>query len=376
MTPCATSSTSPTWSGTPRWCGSGRSPPASRPPCWRRSSTSIRAEASRTASRCAWSRPAEASGELRPGGTIVEPTSGNTGVGLAIVAQRKGYGACSSARTRSGEDKRNVLKAYGAEVVVCPTAVDPDHPDSYYRTSDRLVEEIDGAWKPNQYANPENPQSHYLGTGPELWEQTDGRITHFVAGHRHRRHDQRHRPLPQGGLRRPGAGDRCRPEGSVYSGGTGGPTSSRGRGGLLADHLRQGHLRPDRRGLRRRLVRHDPAAGARGGAAGRRSCGMATVAALQVAAELRRRGPRRRRGRAAARRRPGLPRQGVQRRVDGRLRLPAARPGHDGRRRAAPQGRLDPALVHAHPNETVADAVHYLREFAVSQMPWCAPSRR
>jgi cystathionine beta-synthase len=125
---------------------------------------------------------AEASGELKPGGTIVEPTSGNTGVGLAIVAQRKGYRCVFVCPDKVGEDKRNVLKAYGADVVVCPTAVDPDHPDSYYRTSDRLVEEIDGAWKPNQYANPENPRSHYLGTGPELWEQTDGRITHFVAG--------------------------------------------------------------------------------------------------------------------------------------------------------------------------------------------------
>src|SRR3954464_13413329 len=99
---------------------------------------------------------AEASGELRPGGTIVEPTSGNTGVGLAIVAQRKGYRCVFVCPDKVGEDKRNVLKAYGAQVVVCPTAVHPDHPNSYYRTSDRLVGEIDGAWKPNQYANPEN----------------------------------------------------------------------------------------------------------------------------------------------------------------------------------------------------------------------------
>jgi len=92
---------------------------------------------------------AERAGELRPGGTIVEPTSGNTGVGLAIVAQRKGYRCVFVCPDKVGEDKRNVLKAYGAEVVVCPTAVDPDHPDSYYRTSDRLTGEIDGAWKPN-----------------------------------------------------------------------------------------------------------------------------------------------------------------------------------------------------------------------------------
>src|SRR5881409_694962 len=125
---------------------------------------------------------AEASGELQPGGTIVEPTSGNTGVGLALVAQQRGYRCVFVCPDKVSEDKRNVLRAYGAEVVVCPTAVDPDHPDSYYKVSDRLVGEIDGAWKPNQYANEHNPESHYLGTGPELWEQTDGRITHFVAG--------------------------------------------------------------------------------------------------------------------------------------------------------------------------------------------------
>ena len=171
---------------------------------------------------------AEASGELKPGGTIVEPTSGNTGVGLAIVAQRKGYRCVFVCPDKVGEDKRNVLKAYGAEVVVCPTAVDPDHPDSYYRTSDRLVEEIDGAWKPNQYANPENPQSHYLGTGPELWEQTDGRITHFVAGIGTGGTITRHRPLPQGGLRRAGAGDRRGPGGvGVLRAAPAGPTWSR-----------------------------------------------------------------------------------------------------------------------------------------------------
>ncbi len=125
---------------------------------------------------------AERSGALRPGGTIVEPTSGNTGVGLAIVAQRKGYECVFVCPDKVSEDKRNVLKAYGAEVVVCPTAVPPEHPGSYYNVSDRLVTEIDGAWKPDQYANPENPASHYHGTGPELWKQTAGRITHFVAG--------------------------------------------------------------------------------------------------------------------------------------------------------------------------------------------------
>src|SRR5512139_2748254 len=125
---------------------------------------------------------AEASGELKPGGTIVEPTSGNTGVGLALVAQRKGYKCVFVCPDKVSQDKRDVLKAYGAEVVVTPTSVAPDHPDSYYSVSDRLVEEIEGAWKPNQYFNPEGPNSHYLSTGPEIWEDTDHKVTHFVAG--------------------------------------------------------------------------------------------------------------------------------------------------------------------------------------------------
>lgn len=103
---------------------------------------------------------AERSGELQPGGTIVEPTSGNTGVGLAIVAQQRGYKCVFVVPDKVSTDKINVLKAYGAEVVVCPTAVAPEHPGSYYSVSDRLVREIDGAWKPDQYANPNNPLSH------------------------------------------------------------------------------------------------------------------------------------------------------------------------------------------------------------------------
>src|SRR5438270_10298936 len=166
---------------------------------------------------------AEASGELKPGGTIVEPTSGSTGVGLALVAQQRGYKCVFVCPDKVSEDKRNVLLAYGAEVVVCPTAVPPDHPDSYYSVSDRLVEEIDGAWKPDQYANPEGPASHYETTGPEIWADTDGKVTHFVAG------------IGTGGTIT-GAGrylkdvsdGRVRvigadPEGSVYSGGSGRP---------------------------------------------------------------------------------------------------------------------------------------------------------
>src|SRR5690349_9856217 len=125
---------------------------------------------------------AEKSGLLRSGGTIVEPTSGNTGVGLALVAQQKGYACVFVCPDKVSEDKRNVLRAYGAEVVVCPTAVAPEDPRSYYSVSDRLVRERPGAWKPDQYSNPNGPASHYETTGPEIWRDTDGRLTHFVAG--------------------------------------------------------------------------------------------------------------------------------------------------------------------------------------------------
>src|SRR6266567_3621163 len=125
---------------------------------------------------------AERSGALRPGGTIVEPTSGNTGVGLAIVAAHKGYRCLFVCPDKVAQDKIAVLRAYGAEVVVCPTTVAPDHPDSYYSVSDRLVGEIPGAFKPDQYGNPANPAAHEATTGPEIWRQTAGRVTHFVAG--------------------------------------------------------------------------------------------------------------------------------------------------------------------------------------------------
>jgi cystathionine beta-synthase len=125
---------------------------------------------------------AERNGLLKPGGTIVEPTSGNTGVGLAIVAAQRGYRCVFVMTDKVAPEKVSLLRAYGAEVVVCPVAVDPDDPQSYYSTAERLVREIPDAYRPNQYANPANPQSHYDTTGPELWKQTDGRITHFVAG--------------------------------------------------------------------------------------------------------------------------------------------------------------------------------------------------
>ena len=125
---------------------------------------------------------AEREGKLRPGGTIVEPTSGNTGTGLAIAARLKGYRVIAVMPDKMSREKIDLLRAYGAEVVVAPTAVAPDSPESYYRVADRLTEEIPGAFQPNQYFNQANPQSHYASTGPELWEQSGGAITHLVAG--------------------------------------------------------------------------------------------------------------------------------------------------------------------------------------------------
>lgn len=125
---------------------------------------------------------AERSGQLKPGGVIVEPTSGNTGVGLALVAQQRGYRTIFVVPDKVSESKRAVLRAYGAEVVVAPTDVSPEDPRSYYNVSDYLAEHIPGAFKPNQYRNPNGPESHYHTTGPEVWNATDGKITHFVAG--------------------------------------------------------------------------------------------------------------------------------------------------------------------------------------------------
>ncbi len=165
---------------------------------------------------------AERDGLLKPGGTIVEPTSGNTGVGLAIVAAQRGYKCVFVMTDKVAPEKVSLLRAYGAEVIVCPGAVLPEDPTSYYSTAERLVREIPGAFRPNQYGNPANPLSHYKTTGPEIWRQTAGQITHFVAG------------CGTGGTisgvgrylkeRNPAirivGGD---PEGSVYSGGSGRP---------------------------------------------------------------------------------------------------------------------------------------------------------
>jgi len=165
---------------------------------------------------------AEREGLLKPGGTIVEPTSGNTGVGLAIVAAHRGYRCIFVMSDKMSDEKVALLRAYGAEVVVCPTAVPPEHPDSYYSVADRLTRETPGAFRPDQYSNPNNPAEHARSTGPEIWRQTDGRITHFVAGVGTggtitgvAQHLKAQNPAVQV----IGAD----PEGSVFSGGTGRP---------------------------------------------------------------------------------------------------------------------------------------------------------
>jgi cystathionine beta-synthase len=125
---------------------------------------------------------AERKGWLQPGGTIVEPTSGNTGVGLAMAAALRGYKLIAVMADKQSPEKQDLLRAYGAEVVVCPTDVEPDDPTSYYSVADRLTEDIPGAYRPDQYSNPANPQAQYQTTGPEIWRQTDGEIGIYVAG--------------------------------------------------------------------------------------------------------------------------------------------------------------------------------------------------
>jgi cystathionine beta-synthase len=125
---------------------------------------------------------AERDGRLQPGGTIIEGTSGNTGMGLAIAAIIKGYKCIFTSTDKQSKEKFDALRAFGAEVIVCPTNVDPEDPRSYYSVSSRLIQEVPNSWKPNQYDNPSNSQAHYESTGPEIWEQTDGKITHLVVG--------------------------------------------------------------------------------------------------------------------------------------------------------------------------------------------------
>ncbi len=311
---------------------------------------------------------AEKDGLLRPGGTIVEPTSGNTGVGLAIVAAQRGYKCVFTMPDKISSEKVDVLRAYGAEVVVCPTAVAPEDPRSYYSVARSRVAGTPGAWSPDQYSNPNNPLAHYLGTGPELWTQTEGRITAFVAG------------VGTGGtisgtgryLKEVSGGAvtvvGADPEGSVYSGGTGRPYLVEGVGEdiwpstfdpAIPDWVeavsdRESFL------MTRRLAREE--ALLVGG-----SCGLATVAALRVAAKSPPDGmvvvllPDSGRGYLSK-----IFNDDWMSRY-GFLSLP----GNEATLGdvLARKGDALPDLVHVHPDESVGAAIAVLREYGVSQLP-------
>jgi cystathionine beta-synthase len=310
---------------------------------------------------------AEESGALKPGGTIVEPTSGNTGVGLALVAQERGYHCVFVCPDKVSQDKINVLKAYGAKVEVCPTAVDPEDPRSYYSVSDRLAKEIPGAWKPDQYSNPNNPLSHYESTGPEIWEQTAGQVTVFVAG------------VGTGGtisgtgkyLKEVSAGKvsiiGADPEGSVYSGGTGRPYLVEGVGedfwptaydkeitdAIVAVSDKESFE------MTRRLAREE-------GLLVGGSCGLAVAAALKYAEGLTKDDvvvvllPDSGRGYLSKIFNDDwLASYGF---------LPSADARSVGEVLKQKDGAL-PTLIHTHPNESVRDAVEIFQEFGVSQIP-------
>ena len=327
---------------------------------------------------------AEATGELRPGGTIVEPTSGNTGVGLALVAQQRGYRCLFVCPDKVAAEKVAVLRAYGADVVVCPTAVPPDHPDSYYSVSDRLARETPGGWKPNQYANPNNPRSHYETTGPEIWAQTEGRLSSFVTG------------VGTGGTitgagryLKEVSGGRVRvvgadPEGSVYSGGSGRPYLVEGVGEdiwpttydpsvpdeILAVSDRDSFL------MTRRLAREE-------GLLVGGSCGMAVVAALRVAAGLGEDDvvvvllPDSGRGYLSKIFNDEwladygflVTAGGPETTVGDVLAAKGASRGSRGGSLVGGATAGLPEFVHVHPGETVREAIDVLREYAVSQVP-------
>jgi len=319
---------------------------------------------------------AETSGDLKPGGTIVEPTSGNTGVGLALVAQQRGYHCVFVVPDKVGEDKIDVLRAYGAEVVVTPTAVPADSPESYYSVSDRLAREIPGAFKPNQYENPNGPRSHYETTGPEIWRDTEGRLTHFVAG------------VGTGGtisgtgrFLREVSNDTVRvigidPEGSVYSGGTGRPYLVEGVG----EDIWPGAYDPtvpheiiavddaEAFAMTRRLAREE-------GILVGGSSGMAVVGALRAARELPADAvmvvllPDGGRGYLAKIFNDAWMRSyGFSDVADGETVADVLAARDSAIRQRQETGTPIPALVHTHPGETVLEAIGIMTEYGVSQL--------
>ena len=308
---------------------------------------------------------AEAAGVLRPGGTIVEPTSGNTGVGLAIAASLKGYRCVFVVPDKVSADKVSLMRAYGAEVVVCPTAVEPEDPRSYYSVSDRLASQP-RHFKPNQYFNQSNPQTHVFSTGPELWRQTNGTIDAFVCGVGTGgtatgvgRYLKERNPDAHGGRRRPGGLAVLRRRGP--------PLPGRGhRRGLLAADLRPVGGRRLVTGVGRRVLRDGPALHPRGGDPRRRVLRHRAV------------------GRAALRRGPSprtppssccCPTRGAATSPSSTTRRgwpsTASSTGPTARCADALHGKRGdlPALVHVHPSETVSQAIALLQEFGVSQMP-------
>ncbi|MFT4470981.1 cystathionine beta-synthase [Arthrobacter sulfonylureivorans] len=314
---------------------------------------------------------AEKDGRLKPGGTVIEPTSGNTGVGLALVAQQKGYKSIFVTPDKVGLEKRDVLKAYGADVVVTPTSVAPDSPESYYGVSDRLVTEVDGGYKPDQFNNPAAPASHYETTGPEIWRDTDGQVTHVVIGAgtggtitgtgRYLKEVSADRP--GGPVKIIGAD----PEGSVYSGGTGRPYFVEGVGeDMWPDNYDKSV--PDEVlavndaeafAMTRRLAQEE-------GLLVGGSSGMAVVAALNVAKTL---GPE---GIVVV----ILPDSG--RGYLGKIFndewmksygfIAGGEDATVGEVLQRKSGRL-PDLVHTHPYETVRDVIEIMNEYGVSVLP-------